>query len=121
MYSTDGVLSRGAFKALKTFVVIASKNDKKYGFQSVSRILETSMMPFVRSGLLSKIGALHRFFVQILCEVSRNFSTSPIPSYCGDLSILIRDDDAEQDFSSTPRLYKFIEEHGLYLVFEGTF
>ncbi len=105
LYRSDGVLSRGAFKALKTFVFVASKSNactgpvaKESGTQSFSHVLETFMMPTVRLGLQSKNDTVHRYFIQILCEVCKNFASSASPSYCGDLSLLIREDDVELDF-----------------------
>jgi hypothetical protein len=51
LYSIDGVLSHGAFKALKRFVLIASQNNtlvvptaNERGTQSFSRVRETSMI-----------------------------------------------------------------------------
>jgi U3 small nucleolar RNA-associated protein 20 len=56
------------------------------------------MMPLVRQGLHSKNDIVHSYFVQILCQVCRNFAASASSSFCGDLNILIREDDAELDF-----------------------
>ena len=105
LYSSDGLLSRGAFKALKTFVLVASEDnatnstDKdETASQSFARVLETAVMPIVRLGVLAKDDTVQKHFVQLLCEVSRAFASSKSSSYYGDLSVLIREDDVELDF-----------------------
>jgi len=96
LYDTDGVLSRGAFKALCTLIKTASEqssNDEMW-----QRLIETSMMASIRIGIKTHNLAVRKSFILLLSLTARSFATKQSPHLCSDLVVLINDDDPELDF-----------------------
>lgn len=96
LHDTDGVLSRGAFKALNTLIVVASEQQESD--ISWQRLIETSLMACIRIGLKTHSLAVRRSFILLLSTVAKCFSTVNSPNLCSDLSTLVRDDEPELDF-----------------------
>ena len=94
LFDEDGVLSRGASKALKTLVSAAALQ----GTNEWLQLVETTFISCVRMGLTSHHPNARRLFVLLISEVARSFSSSDNANLYGDLSILIRDDDPDLDF-----------------------
>lgn len=94
LFDEDGVLSRGASKALKTLVSAAALQ----GTNEWLQLVETTFISCVRMGLTSHRPNARRLFVLLMSEVARSFSSSDNANLYGDLSILIRDDDPDLDF-----------------------
>ena len=105
LHDSDGVLSRSAFQALKTLILIASEDWKRRSAGSMQterfmleKMIESSLLPAIKSGLRCCKVDVQRSFILLLSEVSRNFSSNKSQNLYGDLSILIRDDDQDLDF-----------------------
>jgi len=94
LFDEDGVLSRGASKALKTLVSAAASE----GTNEWLQLVDTTFISCVRMGLTSHHPNARRLFVLLISEVARFFSSLENANLYGDLSILIRDDDPELDF-----------------------
>jgi len=94
IYDEDGVLSRGALKALKSLVSAAAAIGKNAWLQ----MIETTFISSVRAGLTSHDANARRAFVLLMAEVSRSFASYDNDNLYGDLSILTRDDDPDLDF-----------------------
>jgi len=96
LYDTDGVLSRGAFKALTSLIHMLA--EKAVSNEEMKRFAETSLMPVIRVGLKTKVDAVRKSYVLLLARVVKHFNANPsVFLYC-DLFPLIRDDDADLDF-----------------------
>lgn len=96
LHDTDGVLSRGAYKALSTLIVVAS--EKQESNISWQRIIETSLMACIRTGFKTHNLAVRRSFVLLLSVVSKTFAPVNSPNLSSDLFVLVRDDEPELDF-----------------------
>lgn len=92
MYDEDGVLSRGALKALKSLIHATYENEYWLHF------VETTVVSSIRTGLTTKHASARRGFVLLLSEVSQAFVSCNNENLYGDLSILVREDDQELDF-----------------------
>jgi len=112
LFSNDGVVSRGAFKSLKTLIgvaarqaALATKDDvatenslSASGDNQWDWLLEKVLVPAVRGGLTTRNTAARRFYVLLIAEVGRACKSSKKPNLYGDLSVLVRDDDPDLDF-----------------------
>jgi len=110
LYDEDGVVSRAAFKALKTLITCAAHEanpELGVAWQDASpsgmvdawvKLVETSVVPTCRSGLTSKNKSVRRLFILLFAELAQWFKGYSSPNLYGDLSYLIRDDDADLDF-----------------------
>lgn len=109
LFDEDGVISRGAFKAIKDLIGLAAaqlglgrempQEDLLDSTQEKwKRLLEGCVVPMTRSGLSSRDAAIRRYFILILGEVARRTKFSDSPHLYGDLAHLIRDDDPDLDF-----------------------
>ena len=101
LYDSDGVVSRGAFKALKTFIYIAKEDCDRFADHTKSPwyiMIESTFVNYLKIGLSTKTDNVRRSYILLLSEVSRAFQAYESPHLYGDLFILIRDDDVEQDF-----------------------
>jgi len=96
LHDTDGILSRGAYKALSTLIVVAS--EKQESNISWQRIIETSLMACIRTGFKTHSVSVRRSFVLLLSVVSKSFAPVNLPSLSSDLFVLVRDDEPELDF-----------------------
>ena len=101
LYDSDGVVSRGSFKALETFVSIAC-NKAKNGQTDMTctwlKVLQTVFVRCIRSGISTTNDSVRRSFVLLLAKLSRVASNLESLHLYGDLCLLARDDDIEQDF-----------------------
>jgi U3 small nucleolar RNA-associated protein 20 len=109
LFDEDGVISRGAFKAIKDLVGLAAaqlglgpEGSPGTALDSTQekwkRLLEGCLVPMTRSGLASRDASIRRYFILILGEVAKWNKNSDSPHLYGDLARLIRDDDPELDF-----------------------
>ena len=94
LYDIDGVLNRGALKAMKALVDFLSEND--------ARLLETSVIPSIKFGVTCQADAPRKLFIQIIRHCAVTFGpSSPTanasPHLFGDLASLATDDE-EVDF-----------------------
>ena len=96
LYDTDGVLSRGAYKALTMLVRTASNQPSNNAVWQ--RLISTSLMASIRVGIKTHSLAVRRSFILLLSVVTRSFAASKLPALSSDLIFLIRDDDPELDF-----------------------
>lgn len=100
MYDGDGVLSRGALKALKAYIACCAEVGEGGNW---ARCLEANVMPVVKNGVLSKSDAPRRAFVLLFRTLATTFGPThgshpnPSPLLFGDLEALIGQDD-EVDF-----------------------
>jgi U3 small nucleolar RNA-associated protein 20 len=109
LYDEDGVVSRAAFKGLKTLISCAAREansevsatgekEDSAATESWVKLVETSVVPTCRNGLASKSKSARRLFVLLFAEVARCFKGYSSPNLYGDLSSLTRDDDPDLDF-----------------------
>jgi len=104
LFSDDGVVSRGAFKALKMLLRLAANNadfnteDNCKEPNEWGELLEKRLVPALRTGLSTKQAAARRFYILLMAEVARACRESPRPNLYGDLASLIREDDPDLDF-----------------------
>ena len=105
----DGVVSRAAFKGLKTLISCAAVQSKNHTvtlgdsaptdtLNKWAKLIETSIVPVCRTGLTSRSQSIRRLFILLFAEVARGFQEYTSPNLYGDLSLLIRDDDPDLDF-----------------------
>jgi U3 small nucleolar RNA-associated protein 20 len=106
LFNEDGVVSRGAFRALKSLIQVASV---QAGFSSEGSqaglsdntwvaLLERCIVPAVRAGLNARNSTIRRLYILLIAEVARRCKDSSMPNLYGDLSALIRDDEEDLDF-----------------------
>ena len=103
LYDEDGVVSRAAFKALKTLISctarqVNSENSTSESNEAWIKLAETAIVPVCRNGLASKNKSVRRLFVLLFAELARSFKECQSPNLYGDLNSLIRDDDPDLDF-----------------------
>ncbi len=98
LHDPDGVLSRGALKALSTLIKIASQQSSSEDAEVWQRLIETTMMASIRIGIKTHNLAVRKSFVSLLSHTARSFASKESLHLCSDLTVLIRDDDPELDF-----------------------
>lgn len=105
LYDADGVISRAANKALKSLVSIASEltpsssdNADEASHNPWVRLIETTFVSCLKTGLTTKEIATRRSFVLLVSHVARNFTGCKSVHLYGDLRCLSRDDDQDLDF-----------------------
>ena len=105
LYDPDGVISRACNKALKCLVSTgaefaqSNKNETDDVHQnSWVKLIETTVVPCVKTGIMTKEIATRRVFVLLISHVARHFSGFDSVHLYGDLKCLIRDDDQDLDF-----------------------
>lgn len=106
LFEEDGVVSRGASKAIKTLIIVAARESYAYLSDESSdavkwlKLLEGTIVPLVRSGIELKDEKIRRFYILILAEVARSSGAGKFesPNLHGDLAQLIRDDEPDLDF-----------------------
>lgn len=96
LYDADGVLSRGALKALASLIQMLA--EKASSNEEMKRFAETSLMSVIRLGLKTKVDAVRKSYVLLLARVVKCFHSNPSPLLYCDLFPLIRDDDIDLDF-----------------------
>lgn len=96
LYNTDGVLSRGSFKAINTLILYLS--EKSVSCVAMKWFAETTLMPTIRMGLKTRSDGVRKSYILLLSRVVRNFVSNPSSLLYTDLSPLIRDDDSDLDF-----------------------
>lgn len=99
LFDQDGVVSRGAFKAIK--ILIKGAFTESVGCSNGRdwvKLVESHLMPTVKIGLTHKDQSIRRHFVLLLADVSKAFFASESPHLYGDLHVLIREDDTDLDF-----------------------
>ncbi|GMH64994.1 hypothetical protein TrST_g9673 [Triparma strigata] len=99
VYDGDGVLSRGAFKAIKAFVSFAGQMKEDGGWL---RVLETSVVPVMKNGIVSKVETPRKSFILTFRALAKTFGSEgenpdASPLLFGDLESLVKEDD-EVDF-----------------------
>eukprot|EP00804_Cyclotella_cryptica_P001375 CCRYP_014133-RA/>CCRYP_014133-RA protein AED:0.02 eAED:0.02 QI:68/1/1/1/1/1/6/174/3100 len=107
LYSPDAVVGRASNKALKSLITICSEQVKDESHQPKTsdlshnpwvQFVEKTVVPCLKTGLMTKIDDSRRYFVLLISHVARSFSGYKSPHLYGDLSALIRDDDQDLDF-----------------------
>lgn len=93
LYDQDGVVSRGALKALKELINTAKKESKNEYSDKWLKLVESNLIPRLLTGIKSKNIAVRRSFILLLAEVSFHFQSEKSPHFYGDLSRLIDHDD----------------------------
>lgn len=102
LYDDDGVVSRGALKALRSLIssskmqLSAPTGDNSK--QSWKNLIESYIVPRVLDGIKTKNIVARRSFILLLAEVSSQFNTQESPHFYGDLSSLIQSEDRDLDF-----------------------
>lgn len=94
LHDEDGVLSRGAFKALSTLVSTASVE----GNAEWVRLISTTFMACLRVGLKCHNVASRKNFILLISSVTKEFVEKGDPALCSDLDILRSEDEPELDF-----------------------
>lgn len=108
LYSDDGVVSRGAFKALQSLMVCAAEKvattlnseglEPDVSCLSWMKLLSGTIMPALRSGLSSLNIQARRFYILLIREAARSFEKSSSSNFYGDLSCLVNDEEPDLDF-----------------------
>lgn len=107
LHNDDGVVSRGAFRALKALISLAAtqaalSSDAQDGNVEVKNewimLLERQMVPVIRVGLSTRNAAVRRMFILLVAETARVCRDFSLPNLYGDLAVLIRDDEQDLDF-----------------------
>ncbi|GMH64213.1 hypothetical protein TL16_g03915 [Triparma laevis f. inornata] len=98
IYDSDGVLSRGASKAVKAFITFSGETKSEIWL----RVLETSVLPVMKNGIMSKIDSTRKSFILAFRSLASTFGSkgshpNSNPLLFGDLESLIKEDD-EVDF-----------------------
>lgn len=96
LYNDDGVLARASFNALKTAVIVSSKETRRNpGF---IKVVESLIVPPSRAGLQARSATIRRFYVLLIREIAVNFCDHDSPNLCGDLAVFIDEDNPDLDF-----------------------
>ena len=109
LYDSDGVINRGAFKALRSFIHIAGKCVKNCdtaikdsiednNYDPWLNLIQRTLIPNISICLTSNIDSVRRYLILLISDVSKCFAHFKSSNLYNDLTILIRDDDLEQDF-----------------------
>lgn len=107
LFNDDGIVSRGAFKALKNLIRLAAEHadfdaERVEGDQSEAgqwdTLLEKYLAPAIRMGLTTRHAIARRSYILLMSEIARGCKGSTRPNLYGDLAVLIRDDDPDLDF-----------------------
>lgn len=107
LFEDDSVVSRIAFRALKTLIVLAAKeaglpaekSDRNLtASEQCGMLLERSIIPLIRNGLETRNATARRLYILLIAEVARCCKDSSNPNLYGDLSALVREDDEDLDF-----------------------
>jgi len=105
LYDSDGVISRASNKALKCLVTSSSELAQSNAQQTENahrnpwvKLIETTVVPCLKIGIMTKEIAPRRNFVLLISHVTRHFSDYNSVHLYGDLNCLIRDDDQDLDF-----------------------
>lgn len=101
LYDSDGVVSRASNKALKTLVAASSElslqtDDTRQN--SWVKLVETTVVPCLKTGISTKEIATRRTFIMLISHVARHFDGAKSVHLYGDLRTLIRDDDENLDY-----------------------
>jgi len=96
LHNADGFLSRDAFKALNTLIVVASEQQESDILWQ--RLIETSMIACIRIDLQTLSLVVRRTFILLLSTVAKSFASVNSPNLCSDLFTLGRDNEPELDF-----------------------
>ena len=100
LYDQDGVISRGAFKALRVLIhTVKTELDSETDVcRRWLRLIESTLVPRILTGLRTKHLGVRRSFILLLSEVSSQFKLQKSPHLYGDLNKLIHKDDENIDF-----------------------
>ena len=109
LYDSDGVINRGAFKALRTCVYIAGKCAKVKKIENTQaknemshdpwqNLIEKTLVPNINICLTSNDETVRRYLILLISDISRSFAHSTSLNLYKDLYVLVRNDDPEQDF-----------------------
>ena len=98
LFDQDGVVSRGAFNSMKMLIQCASATTTERDCIAWVKLMESLVLPTVKTGLHNKDKGIRRYFVLLLAETSKSFATNDSPHLYGDLCVLIRADDTDLDF-----------------------
>ena len=105
LYSADGVISRASNKALKSLLETSSELALSNTDQTEDvhrnpwvKLIETTFVPCLKIGIMTKELAPRRTFVLLISYVARHFSNCNSVHLYGDLRCLIRDDEQDLDF-----------------------
>eukprot|EP00985_Skeletonema_marinoi_P017590 scaffold9708_cov130-Skeletonema_marinoi.AAC.3 len=103
LYDADGVVSRVSNKALKCVVTTCIERAKDEDLDELSRnswikFIETTFIPSLKIGIMTKDASIRRSFVLLFSHVARHFGDYDSVHLYGDLKSLIRDDDQDLDF-----------------------
>jgi U3 small nucleolar RNA-associated protein 20 len=96
LHDPDGILSRGAAKALNVLVSLAAT--ERATNPSWQRLVETSLMACIRMGIKTHNISVRKSFIFLLSRVAINFMDVKTSGFCSDLCVLIREDEPELDF-----------------------
>lgn len=96
LHDPDGILSRGAAKALAELVSFAAA--ERATNSSWQRLVETSMMACIRMGIKTHNISVRKSFISLLSRVAIDFADVKSPGFCSDLCLLIREDEPDLDF-----------------------
>jgi len=105
LFDSDGVINRGAFKAIRVLIKIAGQCTKtivdmeeNIDFNPWLNLIENTLVPNINACLTSNDDSVRRYFILLVSEISQSFKHLKSRNLFAELSILIREDDAEQDF-----------------------
>jgi len=107
LFEPDGLVSRSAFKAIKTLVnVVTSASEigstptttRSHVSEKWNKLLQGCIVPTTRTSLGTKDVVVRRYFVLILGEIAVRCRESLSPHLHGDLAQLARDGDPDLDF-----------------------
>ena len=98
LFDPDSVVVRGAFKSIKMLIQCASATTTERDCIAWVKLMESLILPTIKTGLKNKEQGIRRYFVLLLAETSKSFATHDSPHLYGDLCVLIREDDTDLDF-----------------------
>eukprot|EP00934_Nitzschia_sp_Nitz4_P007735 Nitzschia sp. Nitz4//scaffold189_size62959//48159//57102//NITZ4_006317-RA/size62959-snap-gene-0.12-mRNA-1//-1//CDS//3329539923//7725//frame0 len=96
LHNDDGVIARTALNALKTLMLVASQEAEAKN--AWHRLLESQVVPPTRSGLQCRDAAIRRHYILIVRELAKLFRGHDNPNLCGDLSVLLDEENPDLDF-----------------------
>lgn len=98
LHNEDGVILRVSFNALKALIRLAATKATEDPGNGWAKIVESAVVPLTRAGLQSRDQSVRRHYILLVKDISSSFQHHSAPNLCGDLHILIDNENPDLDF-----------------------
>eukprot|EP00980_Cylindrotheca_fusiformis_P008869 scaffold1894_cov180-Cylindrotheca_fusiformis.AAC.2 len=98
LHNGDGVILRLSFNSLKLLIRLAAQKSTCDGGSKWAKLVESAVVPLARAGLQARDQSVRRYYILLIREISDSFKKNPSPNLCGDLHVLIDEENPDLDF-----------------------